>query len=87
MTQDTIDFEYYRESSERYGKELDAAAEILQRLHPIGACKGLGRMEVVAALRDVTAGMEPVEVPSCDEELFDKEAGDRPYYEPKEKAP
>jgi hypothetical protein len=41
------------DTTERYGAELDAAAELLQAVHPVGKYKALGRMEVVAALRDV----------------------------------
>ena len=49
MTADDID----RSIAERYAAELDAAAEILQRVHPIGKVKAIGRLEVVAALEDL----------------------------------
>jgi hypothetical protein len=47
------DYNHERENGERYAAELDAAAEILQRVHPIGKVKGIGRLEVVAALEEL----------------------------------
>jgi len=44
-----------------YGVQLDQAAEILQRHHPIGQVKAIGRMEVVQALRDVLEPPAPQE--------------------------
>lgn len=42
-----------REQGPRYAAELDAAAEILARVHPIGKYKAIGRLEVVAVLREL----------------------------------
>ena len=39
-------------SEERYGKELDAIAEALTLLHPIGEVKAIGRLEVVQAFTE-----------------------------------
>jgi hypothetical protein len=44
-----------RMSGPRYAAELDQAADILGRIHPIGQVKGIGRLEVVRALTDVAA--------------------------------
>lgn len=41
------------ESAERYGKELDEAAEILQSVHYMGKVKAFGRLEVVTALKEI----------------------------------
>lgn len=41
------------ETQTAYAAELDAAAEILQRVHPIGRVKAIGRLEVVAALGEL----------------------------------
>jgi hypothetical protein len=38
---------------DRYANELDKAAEILQRHHPIGEVKAIGRLEVAHALQEV----------------------------------
>lgn len=38
---------------QQYARELDAAAELLTRVHPIGRVKAIGRMQVFAALRDL----------------------------------
>jgi hypothetical protein len=49
---------YEREMGERYVAELDAAAELLQRVHYIGLVKAIGRLEVVKALEDIVAEVE-----------------------------
>lgn len=40
-------------AADRYGTELDACAEILQKVHPVGKVKAIGRLEVAEALRQV----------------------------------
>jgi hypothetical protein len=37
---------------EKYGQELDAIAEALTSLHPIGEVKALGRLECLAAFKE-----------------------------------
>lgn len=44
---------YEHEQGPRYAAELDAAAELLQTIHPIGAVKAIGRLEVAAALKEI----------------------------------
>ena len=55
-------YNHERENGERYAAELDAAAEILQRVHPIGKVKGIGRLEVVAALEELFPVPAPQQV-------------------------
>lgn len=43
----------WQSAVERYGRELDESATLLEAVHPIGKIKGIGRMEVVVALRQV----------------------------------
>jgi hypothetical protein len=42
-----------REEAKDYATHLDTAIEIIQRVHPVAAERGLGRLEVAAALRDL----------------------------------
>jgi hypothetical protein len=44
---------YEEKHGPRYAAELDEAAEILQRVHPIGKVKAIGRLEVVTALKEL----------------------------------
>jgi hypothetical protein len=60
------DYNHEREYGERYAAELDAAAEILQRVHPICKVKGIGRLEVVAALEELFPLTATLPVPECD---------------------
>lgn len=41
------------EEHARYAAELDKAAAIIQRVHPIGEVKAIGRLEVVAGLSEL----------------------------------
>jgi hypothetical protein len=59
------DYNHERENGERYAAELDAAAEILQRVHPIGKVKGIGRLEVVAALEELFTLTATLPVPEA----------------------
>ena len=42
-----------QEHGPQYAKELDEAAAIVQSVHPIGQVKAIGRLEVVAALKEL----------------------------------
>ncbi len=62
---DELNRTYEAEMGERYAKELDEAAKILQRVHPIGKVKAIGRLEVVAALLELF----PVQIEPVNERL------------------
>lgn len=46
-------YNHEREMGWRYAQELDRAAEILKRVHPMGAVMGIGRLQVVKALEEL----------------------------------
>jgi hypothetical protein len=46
-------YNHEQEMGEVYATHLDMVIEIIQRVHPVAAERGLGRLEVAAALRDI----------------------------------
>ena len=53
MLQAITDLAAAREDAKDYATQLDTATEIIQQVHPVAAERGLGRLEVAAALRDI----------------------------------
>lgn len=54
----TVDPSYESTMGERYAKELDDLGELLQRRHPIGEVKAIGRLEVFAAVVSLPPALE-----------------------------